>query len=267
MLVGYFVAAVAVVAVLLGTLAWASRPDGEGGDWWHWFRATASSVLDQPSPLRTGPETSTLREATGYAIGLFRLLIPTLFLGLIVFKVLVSRDILVFRERVALRPTPAEHDLLKPGGHFLAVRFYTASPLTIVDLCTQALTENWRETAESGRVRRIRKLNIVNPDFPLGHPRMPYTLQLPLNPGDVEVDDAGGARLVAVQGHEVGPDDRLHIIVTGRIPALGNEFVETHTYLTLTDVEHAPFAAIDVDFDRPPEQWSGWDRFDGDDGG
>lgn len=258
-LVGLFVAIYLGIGVVTGAVLAALLP---AHDFSHWARSAETELLMQNGPFTTGPDAPAAEEFAGYFLGFAQLLLPALVLGVIVFKLLLARSIFVFRRNIALLPTPDDHDVLEPGRYFLAVRYYSASPLDITDLQCRVLTQNMRFNPTSGDVIRIRPLMVANPTFPYCRTHMPHTLQLQLEPDDVTVQADGSLVLNSVQGYDIGEQDRLIVLIQGRMPELGTDFIETHEYQTRTAVAPEPFGQIEPNLRQLASKWKGWEGFE-----
>lgn len=186
-------------------------------------------------------------------------LLPPLFFGAVVFKVLHAQSRLTFRDRIAL--------VSRPRGDFLLVRFYNSSRLLLVDLTLTAVVRIWHR--EDGTdVLRNHVLEVENPRWPYALTHMPFTLRIPLESGDTRrrspwFPARSRLRLVAVQGHRLrSEDDCLAIIVRGDLPQIGRSFVEKHDYGLPSQVDARDYTHIHPQMKDSSRHWRGWDGFD-----
>jgi hypothetical protein len=188
------------------------------------------------------------------------LVLPGLFLGSVVFRLLVSPKIFVFRRMITLMEPPGAFRVAAPGSHVLAVRGYSATRLKLLDLRFSAIFQH--DDPQQRAVRINRPLPVLNPRWPLADRHVPYTLFIPLHAGDVT---AAGKRpaLRSIEQMPIGPTDTLVIHVSGRIPALGGEFVERHTFSPSEHVSDEAYGDVTVFYDQPSRQWRGWPGFEG----
>jgi hypothetical protein len=182
--------------------------------------------------------------------------LPSLFLGAVVFKAFVSRRVFVPRNRVAVTQN-GERDNLTPGGHHLAFRIYCATRLRLVDIRASVQLH----VTYDAQTARYWDLHIAtNRTWPFAHTHIPYTIRVPLEQCDV-VDDGDLCRMESIQGHPFREGDWLMLTLTARTPELGGDFVETHIFF-YNDISLRPYSEIQTDSTRPAHQWAGWDHFD-----
>jgi hypothetical protein len=182
--------------------------------------------------------------------------LPSLFLGAVVFKAFVSRRVFVPRNRVALMQND-ERDNLTSDGHHLAFRIYCATRLRLIDICASV---HLHATYDAQTARYWELRIACNRTWPFAHTHIPYTIRVPLERHDV-VDEGDLRRVVSIQGHPFREGDWLMLTLTARTPELGGDFAETHVFF-YGDVSLRPYGQIQTDSTKPAHQWAGWDHFD-----
>ena len=189
------------------------------------------------------------------------LVLPALFLGSIVFKLLLAPDVFVFRKHIALLDNPSDHDKVPADGRHLAIRVYSSTRLQLLDLRATAVLRIRSEVSGAGVVAKFRAIDPVNPSWPVGEKHLPHTLRILLKDDDTEVVD-GKLKLKSIRGNGVQDGDRLVVQISGTTPDLGTTFVESHTFQLLGCVATEPFAAIHAEDDVKSKDWRGWTEFD-----
>lgn len=225
-------------------------------EWIALSEVSFSQLIDSPADLEAA---ATADRAVTTLTAIVSTLLPPLFFGAVVFKILHSHSRLRFRNRISL--------CRRSHGDFLFVRFYNSSRLLLVDLKLTAVVRIWNHE-DGSDVLHNRLLRIENPQWPYAMTHMPFTLKIPLDPGDVvhrrrRLLAPSRVRLVRVQGHRLrSPEDCLTVIVRGDVPQIGRGFVEKHDYLLAKDLQVGDYAHIHPRLGRASRRWEGWRDFD-----
>lgn len=260
-LVLLFVALLIVLSLVLG-IAYQRTSPGEPGSllrWWHEAFMVLTTI-----PLAEGVAESDdwPRRIVQAVTATAGLVLPALFLGSIVFKLLLAPDVFVFRKQIALNTNPDPHDILPKGGRHLAIRVYSSTRLQLLDLRATVVLRIRTEQAESGPVELFRAVVPANPEWPLGEKHVPHTLRIKLEDDEVDVDADGKLKLTKICGHSVKDGDRLIVQITGTTPDLGTTFVESHTFDLLGSVSTDPFTGITVEDGVKSRKWKNFRKFD-----
>jgi hypothetical protein len=265
---------VALVAMgaLLG-LGYRFTGNGDEHSYGFWLResvlllsgvATATTQADEHGP-------HAIVQLIG-AIG--GLVVPALALGIVVFKAFVKDRVFVPRRKLALLdPSEVDLDLPKQGDDdstkWLAFRLYSSTRLQLVDLRFEAYARVVGQSPTRASVVTNAKLTLLKDHWPIGLSHVPYTLYCPLRESDL---DDEGRRLTRVfaQGRDYKLADGCDIlmIVTGRVPELGTEVVESHWFSADTDLSDGFGEIKNVSY--PPDKrtwkvskrWDNWLKFD-----
>ena len=189
------------------------------------------------------------------------LVIPALFLGSVIFKLLLAPRVFVFRREIALLKNPVPHDQLPPGGHHLAIRLYSTTPLRLLELNCKLILRLTTTVEDAGNVGRFRTLVPTNPTWPVGETHLPHTIRVKLDNADLVVEDEA-LKLVSICGYDVQDGDQLHVLVTATVPELGSTFAETHQFAIPGSITQTTFKGIDAVEGVASHCWAGWTEFD-----
>ena len=223
--------------------------------------------------------------------GVIRMLLHAVLLGVVVFKLLVPQKLFVFRKRFFVRRNAK-------GEWELLIRLYNATAAELVDLSFEAFVRTPTladarppDPSEPARQQSLKVVPFVSnnsveldarkKDWPISIKHVPYSLPIPLEPGDV-CGSSSNEFLRRIQGHAITPmgmtadkgEAFLVLIARGRVPSLGSEFVDTH-WFQLSGEEHAreyefgDFHDVMVQPGSKPrtaggrsQDWEGWKEFD-----
>lgn len=217
-----------------------------------WWRDSVLSVAGVGTEATEEASGSAARSVVQVAAALTSILFPALVLGAVVYKWFLLPDFFLFRRRVAV--VRDEED-----GEFLAFRLYNTTRLTAVDIDFEVYLRAPVDSPEGRRVPN-RKLQLLQESWPVALPGVPYTLRARLAAGDA--DRLGEhPRLVSVGGIALPPKFRILVVLQGSVPELGAAINEIH-WFKASDIDFDKPAEIEVDYDRRPKAWAGWDRFD-----
>lgn len=202
------------------------------------------------------------------------LIIPALVLGTIIFKAFVADQVYTARKKLALlEPNQVSLDAEEKKLHrWLAIRLYSSTKLQLVDVRFEAYARVvGRSPSGSPTVTNVR-LKLYKADWPVALTHVPYTVYSPLRETDIE-ERHGGLALRRIRALD-GSNQRLTegcdivLIVSGRVPELGTDFIESHWFRADQDLGTGAFGEVAVTY--PPDRktwkesrkWDGWDRFD-----
>lgn len=223
--------------------------------------------------------------------GFLRILLQGLFLGTIVFKLLVPQELYTFRPRLIICRD-------ENGAWQAIIRLYNSTRLEVIDLEFGAFlrTPVMKDVRRVDISRTTKLMEALAPfvknskitldaakkDWPISIPYIPYSLPIPLHDGDV-CYDRGRPVLRSIQGCTVTPSgiDGYHgnsflaVILRGHIPSLATDLVETH-WFTLAgkgvnepgyefgnfhDVYVVP-GSLPKRAGGDPHAWTGWKEFE-----
>lgn len=261
-LIAAFLAAMVFTSGLLAIGYRLSRESGDPSSFLTSWRWTFMTISGFPLDGTLSDGDSATRQAMLALTAVGGLVFPSLFLGAVVFRLLVAPDVFVFRKEVALMEVPEERRATWTyGEHYLAVRGYSATKLKLLDLEFGVISQNYVRSKSAGELLVNTRLEAVNPTWPLADQHVPYTLLVPLEDKDVEIV-AGRRCLLSIQGVPVGKEDTLFVHVSGKVPALGSEFTERHSFLICEAVSERAFGDVTVDRGAASRTWKGWEAFD-----
>lgn len=273
-LLAAFLAILLVLGALLG-LGYHFTEDGDKHSYLFWAR---ESIL-----LLSGLATVTTQEdeqgwhAAFQAVGAVGgLVVPALVLGTVVFKAFVKDRVFVTRGKLALMgPDDVRITPDKPPDHWLAIRIYSRTKLQLVNLsfAAYARVEGTSLTTGARIVTNIR-LKLYKDHWPVALTHVPYTLYSPLWNSNLQWTGSE-VRLVSIRDesgekeHELKKGCDILLTVTGSIPELGTDLVESHWFGADKDLSPNPFGEIDA-VDYPPDRrtwkrsrkWKNWKDFD-----
>jgi hypothetical protein len=260
-LVLLFVALLVVLSLFLGVAYLATRAPSEPRSLLHWWHEAFMVLTTIPLADGTAETDDVARRVVQAVTATAGLVLPALFLGSIVFKLLLAPNVFVFRKQIALLDNPAGHDAVPPHGRHLAIRVYSATRLQLLDLRAKVVVQLHSEVSGAGVVAGFREIEVLNPAWPVGQKHLPHTLRVLLEPGDT-ADVDGEPVLTKICDHAIKTGDRLLVQITGTTPDLGTTFVESHTFLLPDCVTSMPFGPIDAKEGVDSRDWAGWPEFD-----
>lgn len=178
------------------------------------------------------------------------ILLPTAFLGLIVYKLFIIPDIFVFRQKLSVYEK-------ERGKQYLAIRFYNGTNLDLspVEIKIFARVPKQRLSGETF----IKNTEIYANTWPISLPKVPFTINIPLN----DKDEEKGIFSLDYESNEVILEEgnKLLILINGAVSELDKIFSEKHM-ITLDNIVYSKFTDIEVDYDNSPKNWKGWQDFD-----
>jgi hypothetical protein len=258
-LTGIFVALLILAAALLalGLTVDSGRWGAFPGLWRDEGMALLGLTVSGPA-ANTG---SGFSQAIRTAQGLLGLILPALYVGAVVFRLFIHPNVFVFREKLALEPSPETfRGELEEDCHVLAIRVYNASKMRALDMRFSAIHQRWFGAGKDSIVRNV-PLRLANPVWPMADRPVPYTLFVPLDRDDV-VKDGEAQRMVTVQGQAINDRDRLVVHVSGSTPDVGEVFTERHAFDLPGAISDEPYGPIRLEYGGNPKTWDGWERFD-----
>ena len=213
--------------------------------------------------------------AQGALWGFLRLLLHTVLLGGLVFKLLLTRQVFVFRHKVSIFYDAQQR------AWMLAIRLYNASRLQVRDASFAAYLRV-PFVRDGEQLIRNPPLTIATPKnkWHFALPFVPYTVKLRLEDTDV-LCHPEGPQLVAIQGTQVRPENFdpagetfLVLCVEGRCPQTGQNISESF-WARMTDAHEKsrlswgrPAGVQTTPGKKPrstgskPKSWKGWPEFE-----
>lgn len=174
-------------------------------------------------------------------VKILSVILPTLFLGSIVFKIFIVPKILVFRKDCLIYYSK------KRSCYVIAFRFYSATQLMIYGLNISAVARINMKSHKGSNTGFIsnESLALDKSFFATMSPHLPFTIVLPLKEGDVEIQN-DQRKLVSTQGHRFKDKVRITLLLTGSIPEIGTSIVEKYSYLVPKQMTWKMFEHFDV---------------------
>lgn len=174
-------------------------------------------------------------------VKILSVILPTLFLGSIVFKIFIVPKILVFRKDCLIYYSK------KRNCYVIAFRFYSATQLLIYGLNISAVARINKESHKSSNTGFIsnESLSLDKSFFATMSSHLPFTIILPLKDGDVEIQE-NQRKLVSIQGHHFIDNVRITLLLTGSIPEIGTSVVEKYSYLVPKQMAWKMFEHFEV---------------------
>lgn len=232
------------------------------------FRAS----LGDPLPIDGSSTAQQLLATVTSVIGVF---VPAIIIG-VVFIRLFSISPFTWRKKIAIC-LESECDFddyaaahANSRNAMMTIRFYNRfTNLRIADMVCQVVVHYVAHSSDNSRTFHKITLKQLDGDgvranerrWPTAEQGAPFTVWIPV---DAPVDELP---LRTIQGRRV--DDKrevkLLVRVTAKTAGLGTDIVEEHWY-RLRDaesVELGRYMPIDVNPDKPIEQWGGWPEFEG----
>jgi hypothetical protein len=260
---------VAVAAVLAASFAFTE--DGDRHSYWFWLQQSVL-LLSGLATTTTQAEETGVHAAAQLAGALGGLIIPALVLGTVVFKGFVKDRVFVTRAKLALLPPEAVTIQAPDVYRWLAFRVYSSTRLQLVNLKFEAFARVEGESPTGTSTVTNVKLKLYKEHWPVALTHVPYTLYTPLQRHHIEGEghDALVVRVPDENGndHELDEGCDILLIVTGNVPELGTDMIESHWFRTDTDVSDAPFGEIAVNYPDNRKTWKGsrkwkdWSQFD-----
>lgn len=285
LLLGAFLALLVTLGALVGLGYWSTPDaqqhtdaqqytDAQQHSYWFWFRESVL-LLAGLATSSTQQDESGLRAVVQLVGAIGGVMLPALALGIVVFKAFVKDRVFVTRSELALLdPAMVECFAGRPDdvAKWLAFRLYSSTKLTLVDVAFTAYVRVKGTSRIGTPIVTNARLTLVKDHWPIALPHVPYTLYASLRAQDLE-QTADGVRLRTVldeeeREFEVAEGCDILLIVTGRVPELGTELVESHWFRADEDLGAGPFGEISVYYPKDrrtwkvSRHWHGWDKFD-----
>lgn len=249
-----FVLVTFVTTMAAGLLFWLLSPPNLFEDFPEAVSSAFFTIIGMaPADLDPDDASGAFLAVLGF-VGLGSLLLPALFLGAIVFRLLVRLRVFVVRER----PLVTKKTVRGVEGWYLAVRLYSSTSILVVDVSFKIYlrledTERYLLSNE--------ELAVANQTWPIADTHVPFTIYVPLEPCDLDPDRG----LVSVQGHSLENCVNMVIHIRGAAPQLASEINESHVLEVIEGLKPANFPEVNVLYDGRGPDWQGWDRFERDD--
>jgi hypothetical protein len=271
-----FLAGVVVLAALLGLFYWLTDA-GSRHSYWFWWREAGLMLVGFQTQTTEASEHG-LRAVVQAVASVLGLVVPALALGTVVFKSLVSDRIYATRRNLSV--VPRENVLLQPSDD-ATTRRPTGSPFG----CTARLSS--RSSTSRSRPTRVceGRVRLMSPRSRTcscrsrrrtgqSRSRTCRTRSTRRSAGTTSSGAAAARRaLLRVRDRDGNPYEvedgcDLLLLVSGQVPQLGTDFVESHWFDSNTALSSEPFAEVTVEY--PPHRktwkgsrkWRGWDKFD-----
>lgn len=234
-------------------------------------------LVDAPFLTTTAPPTELpsdwITSIHVYLMGISKLAISAVILGVVVFKLLVVSDVFVARRHISI----ANANTLTGTRWQMNIRLYNATKLEVVQITFAAhLRVPQFQPNGSAHVVPNKQITIDQgrEHWPIAIPFVPYTVKITLQ--DNDVDESGSRpRLVSIHGVPLRPVSGHTFFVlslTAQAPEFGSTISETHWFnLSAKNPDYAfsPFEDIHVipgsvakRAGGNPRSWKGWSRFE-----
>ncbi len=217
-----------------------------------WWIQGFTLLLTLPLGGATADGGDTTRQLVQAAGALTGVVLTSIFLGAVVFKLFVSPEVFVVRDRIALVQDSRY-------GECLAIRLYSGTQLRLIDVKARC-SLHAEVTGSAERKARYHPLTLAKEEWPLAHTHIPYTIFIPLLDGDIE--RAEEPRLRAIRGLPFSPLDFVMVTLTATAPELGSEIAETHVFELSDTLSFEAPHPITPDPARSSSEWEGWEHFD-----
>ncbi len=211
-----------LIAAALGSAYFLLQSSGEMAVW-DWFFYSLLQLFAAEPPPEMSFSLNDWQRIVFVVNAVFGLLLPTILLGSIVFRIFVQRDVIMFRNKLALYYSE------KRGKYLLCARIYSTSHLDIV---YPSMTFIFRQGFAAGTTHKF----IQEKHHALMTHHHPHIFNLKLEKDDIDLSGEN-PRLNSLNGHKITKDSKLTIIVRGEIPALKTNFMQIRTYNLPTDVQ------------------------------
>jgi hypothetical protein len=222
-----------------------------------WIEYSTLSLLNLPPDIRL--DLSFWQRILRLLQAFLSVVLPSLFLGTIVFKLLVRPKIIVFQKKCSIFFNR------KLNKHVISIRFYPSTPLQLVDVRVKTIFSRLRPDKLGLNIPIKSHTVIRESSWPIASQHIPFTTYVHLEQTDV---DSVGRKLNSLQKkkfYQGGAE--LTVIIAGTIPQLGTEFVETYRYYLPDDIQWGKPQPIATYGDFPEgtrsEEWAGWSNFEG----
>jgi hypothetical protein len=259
--VGLTAVFVGVLALFAALLALVLSISGETAGFPSLWRDEAMALLGLSIHGAPSNQGDAARQAVELVQGLLTLILPALYVGAIVFKLFVHPRVFVFRSKISVEPSPRTFSgELDQDGFVLAFRVYNASKMRALDVRFLVVHQHWFGDDDKAVVRNI-PVEVANPDWPMADCHVPYTFFVPLEPGDVRVEDEG-LHLDRIHGRQITAQDRLVVHVSGAMPDVAETFVERRAFELPEALTDRAWGRIHLRYGTASKSWRGWAGFD-----
>ncbi|MCA1698738.1 MAG: hypothetical protein LC790_07520, partial [Actinobacteria bacterium] len=237
LLAGFLFLLVATAAAVAAGFA-LTADSGEPEGFFYWWRQSLLMLAGFELDATQRDSADTDFQGVQLAAALLRLLIPALLLGAFVFRFLIARDVMVFRDKVIL--------CQRSGGEYeLVFRLYSSTALQLVTLQFKVFAQI-REAGTIKATNKVLELRDYSGIWPIAKPHVPYTLRLKLDSDDV----SSSGELKKLHGSEVGEGSRILVQIRGNAPQLGTEFVETRSFAVADTKVAAEHTDVTVNWEQ-----------------
>jgi hypothetical protein len=190
---------------------------------------------------------------------ILKIILPSILLGAVIFKFFIIPKVFTFRKKCSVFYDLDRQEMV------LVVRAYSSTKLIVLDTKFTSIARiPRRRKGTNKRYLENCYLKSDSDNWAIATTHVPRTLYIPLIDGDV-IEQGNAKRLFRLQGHEFEHELRLLIVISGKVPELGAEFIEHHWYTLSTDIDWGKFQDIDVSYELSSNsrKWKGWDNFEG----
>lgn len=187
----------------------------------------------------------------------FAVLLPGIILGTIIFKLLIHRNVLIFKNKMNLYYDENKNSFM------LCIRFYSSTKLHLTNLEFSVIAR-LKRVREDTKAPYLVNYNLAcNKTWEFASTNVPKTINIKLHEKDVKsYDGTKEYSLLSIQGKKCQPTDELWVIVTGNVPELGNSFTEKKTYVIGSDIIQSKWEDVHVEYGKKPVKWIGWNKFE-----
>lgn len=167
-------------------------------------------------------------------------ILPTMFLGALVFKMLIKEDVIVFRDNCSVYYSGNKKAFV------LVISFYSATKLDLLDVNIKVVYRTYGRGKFNKSITVRHNHPIHTTQFAIVETHNPFNVVVPLLSQDIDVK---GKRLLSIKNHKSSKyrsTSDIVILVNGQIPSLGTSFAEVKVYKFPKNLLWGKFYTIDV---------------------
>ncbi len=250
-LFGWFTLCILLTSMLVGALYYITAPECNTNTYYYWLQE-ALLVLSTvgASDIQVSGSFS-WHGIINIVANFLGLMLPALFLGAIVYRLVTPNQAFIFRNKISLYHHPEK-------GYVAAIRFYNSTTRPIVNVKYDVYARVIKKKKNGNEVIRNQKLDIHGSGvWPIASDRVPFTAY-------VKAYISGDKRLFCSCGEEILIDNvhEVLVLVSGTLRDTSSQVSDSKTYSFPVDISNKAFSDIDVDINTDPKKWEGWDGFD-----
>ena len=208
-----------LIAAALGSAYFLLQSSGEMAVW-DWFFYSLLQLFAAEPPPEMSFTLNDWQRIVFVVNAVFGLLLPTILLGSIVFRIFVQQELIIFRKKMSLTYRKVH------GKYAIGIRAYNSSRLRLVAVnCTIVFRQSYGSSSRGIELEnRIREQ--------MSH-HSSHGFNLYLEKKDI---DPQNQKLKSLRGYQITPGSKIRIVISGKIPALGIEIIQTKVYTIPQDI-------------------------------